>query len=100
MLGKPIREDYFPLASTPEIQQETMKKLGIDARSAEQKLIDEINEERMMLEQQDQGQKFSSMGVPLGQSEEEIILNQHQGNMPQISMIVDKNKNYNPKQNL
>ena len=51
MQGKPIRQDYYPLASNPDIQRETMKKLGIDGRSAEQKLIDEMNEERAMLEQ-------------------------------------------------
>ena len=28
--GKPIREDFLPLASNPEVQKETMIKLGID----------------------------------------------------------------------
>ena len=46
MQGKPVGRDYYPLASNPEIQRETMKKLGIDGRSAEERFIDEMNEER------------------------------------------------------
>ncbi len=46
-MKKPVREAFLPLASNPEIQYETMKKLGIDARSPEQKYLDEIREEEM-----------------------------------------------------
>jgi hypothetical protein len=46
-LKKPIREAFLPLASNPDIQYETMKKLGIDARTPEQKYLDEIREEEM-----------------------------------------------------
>lgn len=42
---KSIRSDYLPLATSPAIQLETMKKLGIDGRSAEQRFLDEMNEE-------------------------------------------------------
>ena len=44
--GKPVRSDFLPLAQNPEVQRETMKKLGIDGRSAEERLIDEIREEQ------------------------------------------------------
>lgn len=46
MAKKSVREGYLPLSSNPAIQQETMKALGIDGRTAEQRFIDEINEER------------------------------------------------------
>lgn len=45
MAGKPIREEYIPLASNPEIQAETMKKIGFDYRTPEQKFLDEMKEE-------------------------------------------------------
>lgn len=42
-MGKPVRRDYYPLASNPQIQQETMKKLGLDEKSPEEQLIEEFN---------------------------------------------------------
>jgi hypothetical protein len=41
-----VRRDFYPLAKHPEIQAETMKKLGIDGRSAEERLIAELEEEK------------------------------------------------------
>ena len=46
MAGKPIRDDFLPLAQNPDIQRETMKKLGLDERTAEQRFMDEIAEEK------------------------------------------------------
>lgn len=34
-LGKPTGQDYYPLASNPEIQRETMKRLGLDETTPE-----------------------------------------------------------------
>lgn len=96
MQGKPIRQAFYPLASTPEIQHETMKKLGIDTRSAEERLMDEIKKEQEELKQGE----VSSMGMPLQPGQQEIILNPGQSQVPQVSMIIDKSKNYAPKQNL
>ena len=45
MAGKPIREAFYPLAANPDIQRETFKKLGLDGRSYEEKLIDELRQE-------------------------------------------------------
>ena len=99
-LGKPIREAYYPLASTPEIQKETMKKLGLDGRSYEEKLIEELKQE----EEEKQGayqvaNRVSSQGIPLKPGQTEVFINSHP-NGPQVSMIVDKNQNYAPKQDL
>ena len=44
-LGKPIRADFYPLASTPEIQKETYSKLGIDTRTYEERLVEELKQE-------------------------------------------------------
>ena len=64
-LGKPVGMEHWPLASHPEIQAETMKKLGIDGRSAEQRFIDEIQEEKKLQERIDAGPYESSMGIPM-----------------------------------
>ena len=40
------------------------------------------------------------MGIPLKPGQQEVVLNPGQSNVPQVSMIIDKNKNYAPKQNL
>lgn len=58
--GKPIRRDFYPLASHPEIQAETMKKLGIDGRTAEERLIAEIEEEK-----KESDDNVTSTGIPL-----------------------------------
>jgi hypothetical protein len=42
---KGVREDYLPLASSPDIQKETMKKLGIDGRTPEEIFLEELKEE-------------------------------------------------------
>ena len=97
MAGKPVREEYYPLASNPEIQKETFKKLGLDTRSYEERLIEELKEE----EKQGQvvQQQHSSLGIPLKQGQTELIMNPGAGNhIPQVSVIIDTNKNYNPKQ--
>lgn len=73
MQGKPIREAYYPLASTPEIQKETMKKLGLDGRSYEEKLIEELRQE----EEEKQGQvanRISSQGIPLKAGQTEVMI--------------------------
>lgn len=43
--GKPIREDFLPLAKNPQVQFETMKQLNLDGRTEEQKFLDEMNQE-------------------------------------------------------
>jgi len=69
-----------------------MKNLGIDGRSAEEKLIDEMNEEQQMLQEQNE-ERFSSMGIPLKPGQREVVLNQGaHPSQPQVSMIIDKNK--------
>jgi hypothetical protein len=41
------------------------------------------------------------MGIPLRNGQRELIMNPGSGaNMPQMSMILDRNKNYAPKQDL
>lgn len=91
--GKPVREAFYPLASSPQIQQETFKKLGLDGRSYEQRLIEELKQE----EEEKTGQvaKVTSTGIPLGQGQHELILSNN--DYLQVGMILDKNKNYQPK---
>ena len=40
--GKPVREGYMPLASSPEIQKEMMKKLKLDGRTDEERMLEEL----------------------------------------------------------
>ena len=89
--GKPVRQDFLPLANHPEIQAETMKKLGIDGRTAEERLIAELEEEKK------ESEGVSSTGIPLKAGQQEVILRQGNSRAPQVSLIVDKNKNYAPK---
>lgn len=71
---------YLPLAMNPDIQLETMKKLGMDGRSEEQRFLDEMNEER---------------------KEPMITLNLNQsGAGPDVNVIIDTRMNLAPKQNL
>ena len=77
-----------------------MKQLGIDGRSYEEKLIEELKEE---VKQRDGGEsrQISSMGIAMKPGQSELVMNPHRGkNVPQVSVIIDKNKNYAPKQNL
>jgi hypothetical protein len=39
---KPIREAFMPLASSPEIQYETMKKLKLDGKSDEERMMEDL----------------------------------------------------------
>jgi hypothetical protein len=96
-LGKPVRQDFYPLASTPEIQFETYKKMGIDGRSAEEKLMEELRLEEE--KKGDEEQQVSSLGVPMTRTQQEIVLNPG-GAGPQVSVIVGTKKNLAPKQNL
>ena len=92
MAGKPIREAFYPLASTPDIQRETFKKLGLDGRSYEERLIEELRQEEE--EKQNGGQIVSSGGIPLKQGQSKLILSGGGAKGPQVSMILDKNTNY------
>jgi hypothetical protein len=77
---KAIREAYLPLADYPEIQKETMKKLGIDGRTPEQKWIDEMNEEK---------------------KEPVIMLNLNSGQVgPDVNIMIDTRKVLKPKQDV
>lgn len=40
--GKAIRDAYMPLANSPEIQFETMKKLKLDGRTDEERMLEEM----------------------------------------------------------
>jgi len=71
MAGKPIREAFYPLAGNPEIQRETFKKLGLDGRSYEEKLIDELRQEE---EEKQGGQIVSSGGIQLRPGQRELMI--------------------------
>lgn len=47
----------------------------------------------------DGGEKVSSLGMPMTNSQQEIIMNPG-GVGPQVSVIIDTKKNYAPKQNV
>ena len=83
--GKPIREDFLPLAQNPEVQKQTMIKLGIDDRTPEEKFLDE-----MRLEEE----KKLNNGML------NLQLSDGQNGRPQVNLIVNTNKNQVPKQNL
>jgi hypothetical protein len=41
-MGKPIREAYMPLANSSEIQAEMMKKLKLDGRTDEERMLEDL----------------------------------------------------------
>jgi hypothetical protein len=84
-LRKSIRMEYLPLATSPAIQQETMKKLGIDGRSAEQRFLDEMRQEE---ESKDTNPLMT------------LALNDGKRGGPQVNVVIDTRKNMAPKQNL
>ena len=80
--GKPIRDQYLPLAQNPQVQKEVMKKLGIDGRSAEERFRDELQMEET---------KDAMLNLQLNDGA-------HGG--PMVNMIIDTRKNQAPKQDL
>ena len=38
---------YMPLAGNQQLQLETMKKIGLDARTPEEKFLDEVKQEEI-----------------------------------------------------
>ena len=68
----------MPLAGNPDIQMETMKKLGIDGRTPEQLFLDELKEES---KEPIINMKLSSGGVG-----------------PEVNLVIDTRKNLAPKQ--
>lgn len=78
MERKTIREDYMPLAANPETQQAVMNDLGIDARTPEQRWLDEMRIEE---------QKRANGGML------NLQLSAGNGNRPQVNLIVNTMKN-------
>ena len=75
-----------------------MKKLGIDGRSAEERYLDDIKQEEEEKKNESEP-RFTASGIPIPKGHTEIIMNPGmQG--PQVSIIIDRKKNFNPKQNL
>ena len=85
MERKTIREDDMPLAANPETQQAVMNDLGIDARTPEQRWLDEMRIEE---------QKRANGGML------NLQLSAGNGNRPQVNLIVNTMKNQRPKQDL
>lgn len=70
---KATGEAYYPLADYPDIQKETLLKLGIDSRTPEQRFLDEMKEES---------------------KEQVITLNLNQSGVgPDVNIMVDTSKN-------
>ena len=74
-----MRQDFLPLAQNPDIQFETMKKLGIDGRSAEERFMDEMREEQ---KQGELDQDFSSAGIQMHPGQREIMINPGNAHIP------------------
>ncbi|CDW88981.1 UNKNOWN [Stylonychia lemnae] len=84
---KAIREDFMPLATSPEIQQEVMKKLKLDGRTAEERFLEEIK----------RGDQEESKQIVLTLQEDGA------GGIaqrPQVQYIIERKQNFAPKQNL
>lgn len=84
--GKPIRTAYMPLASSPEIQYEMLKKLKLDGRTDEERMLEDLKLEE--------------------EKQEQVVLNiQADGqdgvfSRPQVQLIINNQRNIAPKQNL
>lgn len=77
---KATGQAYYPLADHPDIQKETLLKLGIDSRTPEQRFLDEMKEES---------------------KEQVITLNLNQSGVgPDVNIMVDTSKCLQPKQDL
>lgn len=72
----------MPLASNPQIQQETMKKLNLDGRTEEQKFLDEIKQEEEKKE------------------DINICFNDGSNGMPVVNMVISGKANLAPKQKM
>lgn len=80
-LGKTIREQFKPLSSHPEIQRETMIKLGMDMRSEEEKFRDELRDEQEQAQIAAQGGHFLNVS-------------------PGVNIMIPQKKSYAPKQDV
>ena len=67
--------------------------MGIDARTAEEKLMDEL---RLEEEKKGEDEHVSSLGIPMTSTQQELIMNPG-GVGPEVSVIIDSKKNYAPK---
>jgi len=83
-LRKPIRDDFMPLATSPEIQKETMIKLGMDPRSEEERLMEELR-----LERGEEEKKGPTV----------LRIQEDNGIVPQVDIVIPQRKTYAPKQN-
>lgn len=69
-----------------------MKKLNLDGRSYEEKLIEELKQEEEE-KQGDQVARTTITGIPLKPGQSEIMLSNNP-NGPQVSIVIDKNRQY------